>query len=194
MNKIIDLEALVHENKVREQNKLAIFEAVLDNCYSQIKRYNKEIRARECNFTVPLLVPGKPPYDFDILLRYLLYHLNDNGFYTQFMPESHQIYISWKEEDIDIDKYEQRRDRIKNSQAKSVLFHKPTTIQVHGKPKNKVPITSAGNVYNDEFGPINREKHQNAKRLQQQREAEFKESIQNKKVQPKTFEDFMRHF
>lgn len=202
MNKLLDLEEVVYENKKRERNRLAIFESVIDQCHSQIRRYNKEHKTRTCLFSVPVVMPGRPPYDFEVLVNYLLYHLMDNGLHAQFMPDTNQIYISWRDEDLDIEKYEQRKNRIKNSHSRTSVFgvsSAPPEIPIrpsHRRKTAKVIDMTAGtaNVFNDDFGPVNRQKYQNAKRLQQQREEQFKESVQSKKVATKSFDDFMRTF
>lgn len=200
MNKLLDLEEVVYENKKRERNRLAVFETVIDQCHAQIRRYNKEHKARTCLFSVPLVMPGRPPYDFDVLVNYLLYHLRDNGLHAQFMPETNQIYISWRDEDLDLEKYEQRRNRIRNSHARTSVFGGVSPASPKSSHRRKtahvvdMTATAGGNVFNDDFGPINREKYKNAKRIQQQREEQFKESVQTKKVATKSFEDFMRSF
>lgn len=190
MNKLLDLEEVVHESKRREQQKLELFETILEQCHSQIKRFNKENKIRHCKFSIPVMIPGKPPFDFEVLTRYLVYHLRDNGLFVEFIPCSNQIYISWEDCDIDLEKYEQRKNRIRNIKPPSVDTVIP--IKRGGCGGGSGSGSDHGNVYNDAAGPINREKYKQAKRLQLEREHHFKENVQRKKVQTKSFADFMK--
>lgn len=197
MNKLLDLEEVVHESKRREQQKLELFETILDQCHSQIKRSNKENKIRHCKFSIPVMIPGKPPFDFEILTRYLIYHLRDNGLLAEFLPHTNQIYISWEDHDIDLEKYEQRKNRIRNVRdprlsppERPFLVSSPKSPSSHKKKHSSEP----SNVYNDDSGPINREKYKQAKRLQQEREQQFKENIRQTQVPTKSYAEFMKSF
>ncbi len=180
MNKLLDLDEVVREGKRRDTQKLALFETILDQCHSQITRHNKEHRVKFCKFSVPLMVLGRPPYDFDVLINYLLYHLRDNGLYAEFLPDSNQIYISWHEDDMDLDKYQQRRDRIRRIVGTATV---PTVAEVP---------------------PINRDKHSNARKVQSRRDNDLRREptalpverrdndLRKSSGQPKSFSEFMR--
>ena len=49
------------------------------------------------------------------------------------------------------------------------------------------------NVINDFFGPINKAKHQNAQRIQQQRENNFRNHVQNQNVPKNHLMIFLSH-
>lgn len=116
MNTLLNLSELRHENKTRERARLDVFSTVLEQCHSQIKRYNKDHKVTECYFSVPMFIAGKPPYEINVLINYLLHHLRDNGLFAEKRP-GNQIFISWSDDDIDIHKYENRKNRIKSSET-----------------------------------------------------------------------------
>ncbi len=132
MDKLLDLNEIIYDSKSRERGKLKLFEDILSKCHSQIKRYSREHKARECKFPVPFMVPGHPPYDAQVLINYLVYHVSDNGLYAKYIQSENKIYISWKDEDINIEKYQKRQFRIKRSKASSVF-----KLESQDKNKNK---------------------------------------------------------
>lgn len=170
MNKLLDLEQLIHENKGRERNQLHIFEGVLEHCHETITRYNREDRVRECTFSVPHMVLGKPMYDFDVLVNYLVHHLSDNGLYVEFWESQDKLYISWRDEDINENQYLKRKALIEARQ-------KPI---MEGVQNLATSITTT-------------DKYNQARMKQRQREREFRLDLQKKRVPiTSTFDNFMK--
>lgn len=110
MNQLLDIDELVSETKRQESNRLDLFESVLVQCHDLIKRHHKD-RIREVHYRIPPWIIGKPRYDVDILRRYLVSHLRDNGLRVD-VVDRYTIYISWKETDIDLARYVKRKTRI----------------------------------------------------------------------------------
>jgi len=114
MDKLLDIDALIGENKRQENNRLTLFEEILVQCHTLIRKNNRE-RIRDMYYTIPGFVFGKPKYNVDILRNYLVWHLKDNGLRVDVLDRYH-LYISWKEVDIDLEKYMNRRTLIENRQ------------------------------------------------------------------------------
>jgi hypothetical protein len=112
MNQLLDVNELVSQNKKQEGNRLNLFESILVQCHALIKRHNKD-RIREMRYTLQPWVYGKPKFDVDVLRKYLIHHLKDNGLKVIELDRYH-LYISWKETDIDLSKYVQRKLQIDN--------------------------------------------------------------------------------
>jgi len=108
MDTFLDIQELVKERRKHENGRLQIFKTVLQQCYNIIKRYNKE-KIYEMDYKIPLFVLGCPKYDIDALKNYLLYHLKDNGLKVIVLKDGYTLYISWKETDIDLEKYLTRK-------------------------------------------------------------------------------------
>lgn len=219
MNRVLDLRRLVDDNKSGERLKLKTFAGVLDNCFDQIERYSREYRATNTRFSVPFYINGVPPYNYQVLVNYLVYHLRDNGVLAYFDQRNNQIYISWAEGDIDLDKYDQRQQRLANTVDPHVQNLLPSTQPNHsskygtsalgrilpaGAPKPKPrkqhnPFqapgegNASGNVIMLEGeGPINREKYRIAKERQLHREHRFRRQVMHKPVPKVSYQDFMR--
>lgn len=120
MNQLLDIDEMITENKKQESNRLGIFESLLSQCHSLIKRNNKD-RIREMYYTIPTFVYGKPKYDVDILRNYLIHHLLDNGLYVKIVDRLH-LYISWKEADINLSKYMHRKTLINNRHSSMYMI------------------------------------------------------------------------
>jgi hypothetical protein len=119
MNQLLNIDEIIGENKRQENDKLHIFESVLEQCHKLIQRHNKD-RIRDMTYTVPAFIFGKPKYNVDILRNYLIWHLQDNGLYVEIIDRYH-LYISWKETDINLEKYMNRKTQIEN-QHKSLYM------------------------------------------------------------------------
>ena len=112
MNQLLDIDELISENKRQESNRLGLFESILIQCHALIKRNNKD-RIREMTYKIPAFVYGKPKFDIDVLRNYLVHHLRDNGLKVDILDRYH-IYVSWKETDIDLSRYMQRKTGIQS--------------------------------------------------------------------------------
>lgn len=112
MDQLLDVDELIGENKRQEGNRLALFEGILVQCHKLIQKNNKE-RIRDMQYTIPGFVFGKPKYNVDVLRNYLVWHLRDNGLRVDVL-DRHHLYISWKETDIDLERYMNRRALIEN--------------------------------------------------------------------------------
>ena len=122
MNRILDLDSLIHDTKSRERNKLASFEHVLLRCHAQIARFAKDHKATECKFSIPITMFGFPPYNPVTLINYLLSHLRDNGLSVDYIQSENKLYISWKQEDINYARYKKRKDRIMHSRHTDISY------------------------------------------------------------------------
>ena len=104
MDTFLDIQALVDERRKHENIRLMTFKSILKKCYDTIKRYNKE-KIYEMDYKIPTYLIGAPRYDFEILKNYLIHHLTENGLKVMMLDDGYTIYISWKETDINLEKY-----------------------------------------------------------------------------------------
>ena len=111
MDTFLDVQALVDERRKHENGKLNVFKKVLQQCFAQIKRYNKD-KIYEMDFKIPVFLIGAPIYDVQALKNYLIHHLTDNGLKVVLLADGLTMYISWKEIDIDIEKYLQKKKTV----------------------------------------------------------------------------------
>lgn len=104
-NLFLNLDELsVHHERV-EENRIKIFDGILSKCHDKIKKYNREFKKQECLYSPPTFILGKPPYNYVDLVNYLITSLRKNGLRVDWLSDRQAIYISWKKNDIDIDKY-----------------------------------------------------------------------------------------
>ena len=132
MNELLDIGELVKENKRQESSRLSVFEEVLKKCHNVIKKYNKE-RIREMNYTLPHMILGKPKFDMNVLRNYLIHHLLDNGLKVKVITDD-VLYISWKEIDIDLPKYLNRKTIIDNRNTSLYNIEQPN-LSINRTPK-----------------------------------------------------------
>ena len=102
---LINIESLIKMNKTHQN---PIFPEILKKCHSQINRYSTQHKATECIFIVPAHVFGKPLYNIDDLLDYLVKELKNNGLYVQ--QRDSNLYISWATDNLDYNNYVITRD------------------------------------------------------------------------------------
>ena len=159
MDLILDLPALVKNDKTLEKHTLETFEEVLKTCHNLIKRYNKE-QVKHMNYAIPMYIFGKPKYDAKVLKNFLIYHLTDNGLLVRDTSE-YEIYISWSDKDINIDKYVQRQRTI-DRKDHDAMIGKPV------KPLNSIEVL--------------RFRQERQKQLSVEREERFKKQAEMKGV------------
>ena len=192
---LLDLDEILRDNKERSRSKLKLFANILDQCFDQIKRYNKEHKVKECTFTVPAFKFGHPPYDLDVLVNYLSYNLRDNGLYCEYIVKTNQLYICWKEEYINFEKYKKRKMRLNpTSSHGEIISSSPKQTQRHRQIQAQQP--SAPSYFGLMGGPVNAEKSRGARMKQRQKNRNIGRYIQNQRTQvPKvSFKDFMKTF
>lgn len=126
---VLDLTALVSDDKHIERHTLNTFKEILSACHELIKRYNKE-QVKQMSYTVPSYQFGKPMYDVNVLTNYLLHHLADNGLYV-YLAKSQEIFISWHDKDINIDKFLARKKCIQAD-------HRNLITGMAAKPMNNI--------------------------------------------------------
>jgi|LakMenEpi02Apr12_1017379.scaffolds.fasta_scaffold05599_1 hypothetical protein len=102
---LINIESLIKLNK---HNINPIFPEILKKCHAQIERYATQHKATECIFKVPLHVFGKPLYDVEDLIHYLITELRNNGLFVQ--QSDAVLFLSWNTNNINYDDYVSTRD------------------------------------------------------------------------------------
>jgi hypothetical protein len=128
MDTFLDLQQLVDERRKHENGRLQVFKSILQQCFSQIKRYNKD-KIYEMDFKIPLFQIGSPIYDVDALRNYLMHHLRENGLKVILLHDELTLYISWKETDINLEQYLRKKKTIDKSLFKADGMPVETTAQ-----------------------------------------------------------------
>ena len=114
MDTFLDLQSLVDERRKQDNARLVTFNKILQQCFSQIKRYNKD-KIYELDFKIPLFLLGFPRYDVEALKNYLVHHLTDNGLKVIILADGYTLYISWKETDINLVQYLKKKQSLATS-------------------------------------------------------------------------------
>lgn len=77
----------------RRQRERECFMSVLEKCYTRIRRINGMYKSH-CDFDVPLMVMGRPLFDLDTCIRFMIRNLSGNGYAVQLYPPR-RLHISW---------------------------------------------------------------------------------------------------
>jgi hypothetical protein len=114
MDTFLDIQSLVDERRKQENARLQTFKQILQQCFTQIKRYNKD-KIYEMDFKIPMFVMGVPRYDVEALKNYLVHHLVENGLKVIILHDGYTLYISWKETDINLEQYLKKKKSLATS-------------------------------------------------------------------------------
>lgn len=101
----LNLDKLREEERSTEKTRRKIYKLILSKCHSKIRRTNNTTDFRECNFDVPIFLPGFPVYSVEEAKQFVLEQLHKNGIYAQDQGTT-RIYISWRDEDVNYDQYQ----------------------------------------------------------------------------------------
>lgn len=87
---VYELHRIVLAKRQKERD---CFTSILDKCYSRIKRLNSMYKSC-CIFDVPIISCGKPLFDLEVCLKFVIRNLTGNGFQIQYFPPR-RLLISW---------------------------------------------------------------------------------------------------
>jgi len=138
----INLDDLYHRKKQVEQNKIRVFQTILNRIHKKIKitsrqKYNDLF----CFYIIPEFLVGVPIYDVAACTSYVINKLNQNGFIVRY-THPNLIFISWKKWIPEYKREEYRKKTgtringfgavVKEKEIK--LTKKPSTILIKKKP------------------------------------------------------------
>jgi len=100
----------------RENKRNSFYQKILRKCYCRIdwvSRYHSF--ATSCFYEIPEFVPGIPPHDMELCIKYIYNSLITNGFKVRYVSKN-ILYISWKKNELRKFKT-QPKENIKNSNS-----------------------------------------------------------------------------
>jgi len=92
----LTVDDLKKHDKEKAQRVRRIYKEILQDCYNRIKMRN----SKGCTyliFSVPVIVPGKPLYNVNEAIRYIMNKLVTGGFKVVVSMDM-KIHITWNEE------------------------------------------------------------------------------------------------
>lgn len=90
----------IHRNNL--SIKTETFYEILVKCHEKIARHNKEYKQLECLYRPPVTLYGRPMYNYQELILFIIDQLQENGLKSFWSSKDKAIYISWKPEDVTI--------------------------------------------------------------------------------------------
>ena len=104
-SKLLNLESLTGDKPDANDPCTVTFELQLKKLHKRIADLNKHHPPiKECIYTPPSFIFGRPLYDINEMLQYLYDSLNSNGIKVE-PHDSDSLYISWKKEDLNMAAY-----------------------------------------------------------------------------------------
>jgi hypothetical protein len=91
---------LISKNEKKNKNKNSIKIKFLENLKNKIETYNN-YGHETILYEVPHFIIGLPPYDCKEIMNHLLDFLKEAGFFYIKIPNTLNIYISWKKSDVE---------------------------------------------------------------------------------------------
>jgi hypothetical protein len=89
----ISVYELYNAMREKQTRQASAFTAVLDRCYSRIKKHASVNRV-DCVYEVPEFILGHPLYDINRCITFVVRHLHMNGFRVAYYFPRY-LYISW---------------------------------------------------------------------------------------------------
>ena len=187
MDQLLDIDDLIGENKRQENNRLSVFEGILSQCHKLIQKGNKE-RIREMTYTIPGFVFGKPKYNVDVLRNYLVYHLRDNGLRVDVLDRYH-IYISWKETDINLERYMNRKTLIDNRHSSIYMLERGPRAGPDLGSLGEGMLPASNNDTRNRFQML-KFRQERQKEIQQERQQRY--DLQKQRLPMPHMQDYLR--
>ena len=141
----ININKLRSEVEDRENNKIKVYEKILDMCYKKILNTNKQNNDYSCTFIVPNVVFGLPLYNIEDCILFIMNKLVEKGFEIYFaLPTS--IHIFWRPKDY------VNKNQTQNQNQNQNQLEYYNSLQ----PQNQLMIK-----YNDIYNKKNYDKNNN---------------------------------
>jgi hypothetical protein len=109
----MNIKELYNTQKKNVDKNNKIYADILNMCYNTIKKFNNYNKF-ECFYNVPPFIIGLPLYNYTELITYIVMTLRSVGYHSYWDEKYRHIYISWKPEDIDYNKFidDGNRDKV----------------------------------------------------------------------------------
>lgn len=139
MTKLLDLDEL---NKVDlpygRAKHLDTYNYLLEQCHKKIKEYNKINRSKYCYYKPPILLTGKPMYNYFDMVSYLIEQLERNGLVARFLKEE-GIFICWDPRVLNQNNYQEELS------ARQVVNEQEAADRFQRKNYPNATITNSNN-------------------------------------------------
>jgi hypothetical protein len=152
-NEKLNLDDLFNTQKNVEDNKIKIYQKILQRVHKKIKTISRSRNCeKHCFYHVPEFVLGVPIYDTSTCITYIIDKLLDNGFHVRYIHPN-MLFISWqhyipyhtrmelkKKKGIKIDGFGNviHKNKFKNNEDEDIntlMFKKKDELSI--KKKNK---------------------------------------------------------
>lgn len=130
----LDLDELKLEERSTTKTQVKICKIILAKCHETIKRKNRESELKQCVYEIPILIPGYPGYNFDVVQRYILDNLSQNGLYVSPIGNN-KVFVSWQDNHINRQIYEYTAQKV--TQKYNIYKVTESPIKNEAKKRNK---------------------------------------------------------
>jgi hypothetical protein len=90
-----NIDELSKVQKSKEETKKEVYDIILERAVKRVKFINKNSNAKKIWFLVPSIIPGKPIFNMEDCVIYLVSKLREMGF-ESFAKSPNHIFISWE--------------------------------------------------------------------------------------------------
>ena len=123
------IEDIHKEDFLRQVEAEKVYQKILKNCSSEIKRAHRTFRQNYTYYIIPKVLPAEPNYDFYACAVYLINKLRKAGFYVRLHKENHMI-ISWVNKNLQQQKSNNyKRVLIENEITKKIIYNNANNNQ-----------------------------------------------------------------
>ena len=163
---LLNLEDLYYDQEKRTKNNNKVYDVIVNQCHRKIQKVNSKLKLFECYYQIPRIIHGYPLFDMERANAYLRKRLTKNGLLVYYLDER-TLYLSWKPEDIDYERYqkslERETDKTKyqvkpvNQQGIPTLTsynHNKTAKQGTGKAVTRESLSNDGKVAMIQYDPM----------------------------------------
>lgn len=188
METLLNLEELVYETTKPAMVKMNYFNEILLKCHKTIKHHNLKYKTRSCKYKIPIFTFGKPLYNIDELALFLYKNLTENGLFVKYLNKTNELYISWELDKINYDLYIKNKTK-KLKEPLQRAIEKPSSFSGPTDKKTVKFKNNSENVILFEGVPVNKEKYDQAMKINSARKQYYSNLIKENKT-AEGFNDF----
>lgn len=139
MSSKIYAKDLQYIRRQRELHRLELYRHQMNKCFEVIRQASISGSGNEfAFFTVPLVIPDEPFYNFEECLKYIKRTLKEHGFKRNLLQPGNELFISWDTDASDQQEHADITTRSDDSSGGVVIEYDPKDPNAEQKIRQEI--------------------------------------------------------
>lgn len=141
MSSKIYAKDLQYIRRQRELHRIELYRHQMNKCFEAIRQASISGSGKEFTFyTIPLVIPDEPSYNFEECAKYIKRTLKEHGFKRNLLKPGNELFISWDTETSgsDLRDYADTSTRSDDSSGGVIIEYDPNDPHAEQKIRQEI--------------------------------------------------------